>query len=157
MAEQLRFVPRNPEKYAGDPRRIVARSRWEYIYMQALDSSQLVAKWVSEPKMLNITYISPIDRRLHQYWPDFLVQYHSGEVELLEIKPLKESVAEQAKSMYDKLSLIKNIAKWKAAEVFANSIGARFRVITEQELFRKKTTRLPRKPRGTIKPRGTRK
>ena len=157
MADTLRFMPRNPDKYAGDSRRIVARSKWEYLYMQALDSSPLVAKWISEPRMLNIKYISPIDKRLHEYWPDFMVQYFSGEIELIEIKPLKEAVAEQARTMYDKLSLIKNAAKWKAADAFAKTIGARFRVVTEADLFRRKTTRQPRRPRGTVKPRGTRK
>lgn len=156
MVQPLRYIPRNPAKYAGDPLRIVARSKWEIIYMQALDSSNLVAKWVSEPKSLNITYISPIDKKLHQYWPDFLVQYTSGELEILEIKPLKESLAEHAKSTYDKLSLIKNIAKWTAAERFAKSIGARFRVVTEKQLFARKSTNAPKRSKSTVKPRGTR-
>ena len=53
MAE-IRYMCRNPQKYAGDPLRIVARSKWEIIYMQALDSSNMVAKWISEPRSLNI-------------------------------------------------------------------------------------------------------
>lgn len=153
----LRFVPRNPDKYAGDYLRIVARSKWEYVYMQALDNSPLVSKWVSEPKHLNITYISPIDRRMHAYWPDFLIQYVSGELEIVEIKPSKEAIAEMAKSTYDKLMLVKNVAKWNAAEKFAKAIGARFRVVTEQELFRRKSTTQPRRSRGTVKTKGTRK
>lgn len=153
---EYRFVPKNVTKYAGDPRRIVARSKWELIYMQALDNSNLVLKWLSEPKMLNISYISPIDKKLHQYWPDFLVQYINGDIEILEIKPLKEAVAEQAKSTYDKLSLIKNVAKWQAADRFAKSIGGRFRVITERDLFVKKSTKAPKRSKTTVKPRGTR-
>jgi hypothetical protein len=153
---EYRFVPKNIAKYAGDATRIVARSKWELIYMQALDNSNLVAKWISEPKTLNISYISPLDKRLHQYWPDFLVQYISGEIEILEVKPLKEALAEEAKSTYDKLSLIKNIAKWQAADRFAKAIGGRFRVITERELFARKSTTATRRSKSTVKPRGTR-
>jgi hypothetical protein len=153
-------MPKNIDKYAGDYQRIMARSRWELTYMQALDNSPQVAKWISEPKNLNISYLNPLDRRVHQYWPDFLVKYVDNSLELLEIKPLKESMAEAATSTYDKLMLIKNLSKWRAAEKFAKAIGARFRVITENELFKQKATRQPKRSRstqGTVKPRGTRK
>lgn len=133
-----RFIPRNPDKYAGDARYIVSRSSWEYFYMQALDSSNLVAKWISEPKTLGIKYVNPIDRKLHEYWPDFLVQYVNNQIEIIEIKPLKESMLSPKASQYDKLMLAKNISKWKAAEVFAKKIGASFRVVTEAQLKRGK-------------------
>lgn len=149
------YLPMNIDKYAGDYRRIVARSKWEIAYMQALDSSSLVKRWISEPKNLNISYINPLDRKLHQYWPDFLVQYVSGEIEIVEIKPMKEALAEKAASMYDKLSLIKNMAKWQAADRFAQSIGGRFRVITEAQLFAKKAAKLPKRAKMARKSRGT--
>src|SRR5208282_4772330 len=104
--------------YAGDPRRIVARSKWELMYMQALDNSPMVRKWISEPKNLNIAYLDPLDKKLHQYWPDFLVQYRDGTIEVLEVKPLKQSVAEKAVNNYDKIMLLKNVAKWTAADRF---------------------------------------
>lgn len=150
-----RYIPRNPQKYAGDANRIFARSQWELAYMRALDNSNIVAKWISEPKTLNISYINPLDKKLHQYWPDFLVQYVDGSIELLEIKPLKEAQLQTSKSTYDKLMLVKNIAKWQAADRFAKKIGARFRVITEKQLFTRKSTTQPKKtraPRGTHKP-----
>ena len=145
-----RFICRFPDKYVGKTNQIVARSKWELMYMQALDNSPSVLRWISEPKTLNISYISPLDKKVHQYWPDFLVQYVDGSIELLEIKPLKESLAEKAVSTYDKLMLAKNIFKWKAAERFARSIGGRFRVITENNLF----ARVPPKKRTR---RGTKK
>ena len=138
MAASYRFVPTNPDKYAGDPRRIVARSRWEYVYMGMLDRGLNVQKWMSEPKQLGITYVNPLDRKVHKYWPDFLVQYKDGSIELVEIKPQKEASMESARSKYDKLMLARNIAKWKAAEAFALKIGARFVVITENALFKGK-------------------
>lgn len=151
---KMRFIPKNPQKYMGDPLRIVARSSWELIYMHALDGSNMVARWLSEPKTLNIKYFSPIDKKVHVYWPDFLVQYVDNSVEILEIKPLKESSLNNARSTYDKLMLVKNMAKWTAAEKFAKSIGARFRVVTEiqQQAFKKK----PRQPSSARKTTGTR-
>jgi hypothetical protein len=152
---QYRFLPLNPTKYAGDSRRIIARSKWELTYMTALDKSPLVLKWLSEPKNLNISYLNPLDKQVHQYWPDFLVQYTTGEIELIEIKPLKEAVQNEAVSLHDKLSLVKNIAKWTAAENFAKSIGAKFRVVTEKTLYRKKSTRSTTRSKSTRKARGT--
>lgn len=155
-----RYVVQNIDKYAGDPRRVVARSKWEMIYMQALDRSPMVRKWISEPRNLNISYLDPLDKKVHQYWPDFLVQYTDGNIEILEVKPLKQSLAEKATNNYDKLMLVKNIAKWSAADRFAKAIGGRFRVITETELFKKKATksanrskpaRVARKPIGSNK------
>jgi hypothetical protein len=148
MAE-MRFVPRNPQKYMGNVLKITARSKWELLYMNALDNSNMVVKWISEPKTLNIKYFSPLDKKPHQYWPDFLVQYVDGSIEILEIKPMKESSLEAAKSTYDKLMFAKNIAKWQAADRFAKAIGAKFRVITEQQLFGRKSTSAPRRAKKT--------
>ena len=133
-ARPQQFVPRNPEKYAGDPTRIIARSSWELIYMRALDQSPLVSKWVSEPKFLNISYKSPIDKKIKQYWPDFLIVYNSGEKELVEIKPMKEASLLEAKSDYDKLMFAQNVMKWQAAQKIAKAIGAKFRLVTGQSI-----------------------
>lgn len=152
---QYRYVIKNVDKYAGDARRVFARSKWELYYMQALDGSPMVRKWTSEPKNLNIAYLSPLDKKVHQYWPDFLVQYNDGSIEILEIKPLKESLAEKTQNIHDKIALLKNAAKWQAADRFAKSIGGRFRVITEKNLFQKKVTKAPRRAKVTSKPRGT--
>ncbi len=153
MAETLIFVPKNPAKYAGDPRRIVARSKWELVYMRALDNSLQVAKWISEPRNLNIKYLDPITRQVKQYWPDFLVQFANNTLEIVEIKPLKESLMSETRNTYDRLMLARNAAKWQAANNLAKAIGARFRVVTERDLFanapRRPSTRTTRGTRGT--------
>ena len=164
-ARPKKFIPKNPDKYHGDINNITARSSWELLYMTALDNSPLVAKWISEPKFLNIQYQSPVDKKVKQYWPDFFVLYTSGEKELIEIKPLKEALLEKAKTQYDKLMLANNMMKWKAASIFAKTIGARFRVVTEAQLFvnknktakRPSTTKKTRGTLGTVKSRGTKK
>lgn len=123
--------------------------------MRLLDASPLVAKWISEPKTLNITYVNPLDKKAHKYWPDFLVQYRDNSVDMIELKPLKETVLEKAGATYDKLMLVKNAAKWAAADRFAKSIGARFRIITEQDLFKVRSTKRTKRTRGTRPTRGT--
>lgn len=158
MAQQQIFVPKNPHKYAGDPRRIVSRSSWEYLYMQALDNSLQVAKWLSEPRHLKITYLDPITKKVKTYWPDFLVQFNNNTLEIVEIKPIKEASLSESRNTYDKLHVLRNIAKWQAADRLAKAIGGRFRVVTERELFGTQKINRPstRKPRGTTKPRGNR-
>jgi|SRR5271154_1002097 len=154
------YLVKNPMKYAGDPNRVMARSKWEHMYMQALDTSPMVRKWVSEPKNLGISYINPLDRKVHKYWPDFLVQYVDGNVEILEIKPLNKTLAENTTSTYDKIMLAQNISKWAAADRFARAIGAKFRVITEKTLFRQKTTRQAKPSNPSVparKPKGPKK
>ena len=159
-----RFIPRNPQKYAGDASKIFFRSSWEIAAMKFFDSSVAVLKWGSEE--IKIPYLKPIidpvtgrpGFKPAMYFPDFLVIYQDKEgniqKELLEVKPLKESIAEKAKTDRDKMALAVNIAKWKAAELFARQNGMKFRVITEQSLF-KQPTKQPRKPTTGRKAVGT--
>lgn len=105
--------------------------------MRYFDSNPAVLKWASEE--FSIPYIKPTDMRVHQYFPDFVIVYKNkaGAIvkEILEIKPLKESLHENAKSEHDKIALAINIAKWQAADAFATKHGMKFRVITEKSLF----------------------
>ena len=145
MAAYGRFIPKNPQKYAGDPTKIMFRSSWETAAMKFFDSSAAVLKWGSEE--IKIPYLKPfVDPvtgkpgvKPANYFPDFVVVYQdkNGNIqkEILEIKPLKESLQEKAKTDRDKMALVVNIAKWKAAEAFARQHGMKFRVITEKSLF----------------------
>lgn len=157
---KARFIPKNPDKYAGDVTKIFARSAWEISVMKYLDSSAAVLKWGSEE--VAIPYLKPyIDTTTGQakvkvanYYPDFVVIYRDKnnaiKKEILEIKPLKEASSEKAKTAYDKLSLAVNIAKWKAAEDFATRNGMTFRVLTEMSIFKQ----APKKAK-VIRPRGS--
>lgn len=159
MALQARFLPKNPAKYAGDITKIFARSSWELHVMKFLDSSAAVIKWGSEE--LVIPYIKPTDGKVHKYYPDFVVIYRDANggirKEILEVKPLKESLAESAKSIHDKVALAINIAKWNAAEAFAAQNGMTFRVLTEKSLFvnKPKTPKKPKAQPGARKPRSS--
>jgi hypothetical protein len=65
------FKPKNPQKYKGDPTNIVYRSSWELKLMTYLDLHKDIVTWGSEE--LIIPYRSPIDNKIHRYFPDFIV------------------------------------------------------------------------------------
>lgn len=137
MPSSFRFTPKNPAKMVGN-RMPVAKSSWEFKFMQRLDTLLNVAAWTYEPKHLGVYYKCPIDGNTKQYIPDFLVQYTNGQVELIEIKPMQFAHERAAKSLLQKIELARNIAKWDSATKTAQQIGAKFIVLTEKQLFPKK-------------------
>lgn len=139
------FKPRNPEKYKGDPTNIIYRSRWELKLMGYLDSHSDVIQWSSEEFF--IPYRSPIDSKIHRYFPDFYVKRRdkSGIIEVLiiEVKPYKETIAPKPLPKNSKpsrrfLNEVRtygiNSSKWKAAKEFCADRGWKFVIMTEHEL-----------------------
>jgi hypothetical protein len=105
--------------------------------MKWMDSRDAVIRWGSEE--IHIPYLSPLDNRVHQYYPDFFIEYRDAEgniiKEIVEVKPLHESEAEFAKHQRSKDALLVNNAKWKAAAIWCELRGMKFRVITEKSIF----------------------
>jgi hypothetical protein len=132
-----RFIPKNPKKYVGNVGNIMWRSSWELTFFKWLDQNDAVIRWGSEE--LAIPYISPLDNRPHRYFPDIVIMYKHKDgtlkKEIVEIKPYAQSVATPRMSDRDRQALIVNEAKWKAAAIWAESQGAKFRVITERTMF----------------------
>jgi len=60
--------------------------------------------------------------------------------ELVEVKPAKEAIAENAKSKRDRAALLLNTAKWGAALLYCKKNGLNFRILTEDQIFVKKGT-----------------
>jgi hypothetical protein len=120
------YKPEHPEKYIGDPKNIIYRSLWERKFMHYCDVNENIMKWSSEE--IWIPYLSPLDSRVHRYFPDFYIKYKdsSGIVKesLVEIKPKRQvngpKVTKRVtqKQMYEIKEFAKNQAKWKAAEEF---------------------------------------
>lgn len=145
MAYKGRFIPKNTNKYYGDPTKIIYRSLWERRVMVYLDENSSVIKWASEEFF--IPYISPIDNKVHRYFPDFYVKSidKNGKINEMvwEIKPKKESVMPQKKSRITKKYISEvvtwgvNEAKWKAAEEYCLDRKWKFKVLTEDDIFRK--------------------
>lgn len=137
MPFRARFIPKNPQKYVGDVEAIFARSTWEVSVMKYFDSHQDVLRWGSEE--IVIPYLSPLDNRVHRYFPDFFVEYldKDGNIlkEIVEVKPLHESEERYAKNDRSKDALAVNEAKWKSASIFCEQRGMKFRVLTEKSIF----------------------
>lgn len=134
------FIPKNPEKYIGDLKHLYYRSSWEKDLYNTCDLNPAIINWIAEP--FSIPYLCPLTGVKRNYWPDVLVCYmqKDGTIkrELLEIKPLKETVVEKARAKRDKLNLLVNQAKWAAASIFCKSNNIGFRVLTEKELYGKR-------------------
>lgn len=148
MPSAFRFTPVNPGKMVG--KTPIAKSSWEYHFMQKLDTLLNVVNWEYEPKNLGIFYTCPIEGTRKQYIPDFVVKYITGQVEIIEIKPMQFAHEGAAKTLLAKIELARNIAKWDAALAVAEHYGARFIVLTEKQLFAKKTGIIKKTRRSTV-------
>lgn len=144
MAESIKskYKPSFPGKYKGDPNNIICRSSWERKFCRWCDLNENILEWGSEEFW--IPYLSPVDNRVHRYFPDFIikVQEQSGSVKtyIIEIKPKKQTKAPKQKSRVTKSYLHEcktfavNQSKWKAAQEFCKDRMIEFKIITEEEL-----------------------
>jgi len=133
------FTPKNPAKLVGNPTPQF-RSSWELRFMHFLDTHPSVLQWASES--VRIPYTNPLTGKGSIYIPDFLIVYQdkSGNNigELVEIKPKKETLMENAKSKRDKAFVLVNTAKWMAALKYCSKNGLKFRVINEDSIYKQK-------------------
>ena len=132
------YRPTNPKKYVGDVDRIVYRSLLERRFMLYCDRNEDITAWASEE--VPIKYYSPLDKKVHRYFPDFIVKTSKDKKYIIEIKPYKQTLKPKVPSKKTKSFLresfeyIKNISKWQAAKVYAEEKGYEFKIMTEKEL-----------------------
>ena len=136
MSYKGKFRPKYPEKYRGNPTNVIYRSLWELRFMRHLDSHPSVIQWSSEE--IVIPYVSPMDNRIHRYFPDFWVrtQGKDGTINtmIIEIKPYVQCKVptKQDKITRRYINEVKtygiNSAKWKAAEQFCIDKKWQFKV-----------------------------
>jgi len=138
---QGKFHPQNPKKYMGNINNIVYRSSWELQFMRWCDRKEDVTKWASEE--FSIPYVSPVDGRLHRYYPDGLIEVETKNGRkryIVEVKPAKQCVPPIKKDrvtksfLYEAQAYAVNEAKWKAAREFAADNLSEFKIITEHDL-----------------------
>jgi hypothetical protein len=142
MLHQGYFKPKNPQKYKGDPTTIIYRSGWELKFMLYVDSHPDILEWGSEEFF--IPYRSPIDGRMHRYYPDFYIKKKDKDGKtktmVVEIKPLKQTIEPQKQSKKTKRYINEvmtwgiNSSKWKAANDFCKDRDWQFLILTEKEL-----------------------
>lgn len=136
------FKPKNPSKYRGDVKNIVWRSSWELKVMTILDSHPDVLEWGSEEFF--IPYRSPVDGKVHRYFPDFYVKKRSpnGKIEtiIIEVKPKAQTREPKKQTKVTKKYINEvttwgvNSAKWLAAEDFCENKGWKFMIMTEDHI-----------------------
>jgi len=144
--EPKQYFPKNPLKYRGTLP-VVYRSKWELDIMKRLDVHPNVKSWESESVI--IKYVSPVDGRVHRYYPDFKVELLNSSdniaIELIEVKPYYQTIPpvftenqrDTTKRKMAETFLI-NTAKWEAAMAYCEKMGWRFSLLTEREIYGKK-------------------
>ena len=133
----------------GNVKKIVARSSWERKFMRYCDHHPNIIAWSSEEVV--VPYISPVDKKPHRYFPDFVVKMRtkSGEIKtiMVEVKPLSQTRVlgadhylveshgkKRKRKLKEFLTSKVNHAKWAAAEVFCQRNNWEFKIMTEREL-----------------------
>ena len=106
------------------------------------DKNESILEWASEE--ISIPYRSPIDNRVHRYFPDFYmkVKERGGNVKryVIEVKPAKQTKPPVKPKRQTKgyirgaYEYAKNQAKWKMAREFCADRQWEFKVVTEKEL-----------------------
>lgn len=139
---QGKFKPINPSKYKGDYTNIMYRSSWELKLMNRLDTHPDVIWWKSEE--LIIPYRSPVDGKVHRYFPDFVVHLKNTqgipETIMIEVKPESQTKPPKKPEKITKRYINEvftwgiNSEKWKMAEEYCKDRGWRFEIFTEKEL-----------------------
>ncbi len=110
--------------------------------MRYLDAHKDVLEWSSEE--FCIPYRSPIDGKVHRYFPDFKIKKKNPEgvveVVVVEIKPEKETRPPTVQTKRTKQYLKEvytwgiNSAKWQAARAYCEDRKWKFMIMTERDL-----------------------
>ena len=134
-----KYNPVYPHKYQGILTNITYRSMWERRFMKYCDLNVNVLLWSSEE--LVIPYLSPVDRKMHRYYPDFLIKVKKQDgtkhTMVIEVKPKRETKAPKKKSRITPRYLNEmktwsiNEAKWKHANEFCKDKNWEFKILTE--------------------------
>ena len=138
MAYKGKYKIKNPDKYAGNPNTVVFRSLWERNTFRWCENNPKVKLWNSEE--IVVPYKSTVDKKLHRYYVDLLIQMENKETYLIEIKPKSQTQPPKPRSrktrkfINEQLTYIKNNDKWEAADQFAKHKGWKFQVWTEETL-----------------------
>ena len=109
--------------------------------MKYLDDNSSVIWWASEE--LPIPYRSPIDNRIHRYFPDFIIKVKRKDglvmTYILEVKPESQTKMPTQKRrtkrfIQEAATYAINQEKWRAADIFCKEHGWQFKILTENDL-----------------------
>ena len=142
MAYKGKYYPSFPRKYKGDPTNIIYRSLWERKFMVYCDKNQNILEWASEE--IAIPYRSPVDNRVHRYFPDFYMKIrqknNTYKKFLIEIKPKAQTRKPKKPLRITKtyrnalLTYERNRRKWSTAYAWCHKRNMKFVIMTEDTL-----------------------
>tara|TARA_R110000824_G_scaffold168495_3_gene345494 strand:+ start:1349 stop:1783 length:435 start_codon:yes stop_codon:yes gene_type:complete len=143
MAYKTKYKIKNPSKYIGNPTKIICRSLWERRVCRYLDENLNVVRWGSEE--LIIPYYSPVDKKNHRYYPDFIAEIKDSKEKIktyvIEVKPKKQTKPpkkpkKQTRSYLNEcMTYAVNEAKWKSADRLCKNEGWEFIILTEDNIL----------------------
>ena len=106
------------------------------------DNNPNIIEWGSEEVI--IPYKSPLDKRVHRYFPDFYIKYVDNKGQsrrvIIEVKPKKqlkpppEPKRRTQRWMNEVAIYMINQAKFKAANEYCKDRRYEFRILTEDHL-----------------------
>lgn len=106
------------------------QSALELQFIRYCEACSTIRYWANEP--MAIKYYSRLDKGIHEYYPDFIIESTSGEKTIVETKPHEQAVKPGVTaSLWLKQQWIKNVDKWKAAQKFAEEHDMKFIIVTE--------------------------
>ena len=143
MAYKTKYKIKNKGKYIGDASNIICRSLWERRVCKYFDENVNILKWGSEE--LTIPYYSPMDRKTHKYFPDFIakIKNKNGNVKtvVVEVKPKKQTKPPKKPKRKTKNYINEcatytiNEAKWGAANKYCKNRNWDFIILTEDDIL----------------------
>lgn len=112
---------------------IIFRSSWEKRFVEWCETCGDVVRWGSE--CLEIKYINIIDKKIHSYYPDYLIELQDGTRAVIEIKPYAQTQRPGSRaSEYAKEQYLRNRSKWEYAKKFCEENGWKFWILTEKTI-----------------------
>lgn len=140
------YKPKNPQKYKGNPTKIIYRSGLELSVMKHFDNHPQVVEWSSEE--IIVPYRCKTDNKIHRYFPDFVVTFMKNgvrETHMIEVKPFKQTQEpkktpgkKQQVYLNEVMTYAKNYSKWEAAKEYCADRKWKFTILTEQQILGKK-------------------
>lgn len=142
------FKPQNPQKYIGDPSKIIYRSMWEKRFATYCDTNENVIAWSSEN--VQVPYLNPVDQVVKPYNLDFYLKVRQADGTekqfIAEVKPSKKLLKPELpttrvneKRLNAHIEQMKeyavNMYKFEAAKRWAKARGWEFILVTEKFLF----------------------
>lgn len=125
--------PKSCKKLIDRSKPIIYRSSYEKRFMIWLENCSKVARWGSE--CVKIPYLF-VDGKMHEYYPDYYVEFADGAKILVEIKPLNQTHPPVNENSWAAKEWTKNSCKWKATQEFCAAKGFQFKILTENTINR---------------------